>query len=400
MTNKRYGTSAYQHALLSVSSIFGKGYYVNKHANGRTDVDFIDRNGVITPNLLKQINGDDLPGVPIRSTYVSNKYYYETTDTEGNTVKNLAQPAFMLCTDQDLRVYHGDNMQLLRAWDSLFLEQPAVKRPGGVWGSGGGFMLLNDGYPHFVYAASYSIGTFGYRYPAPDYKLSPHVAVGSSGYLAFDENAGTFVGYYYGSKTPYTEGYPGYLPNPVNQDLIWQGPRHMYDANSLNSYAITRDRDDGTVRLISAWPRYIQNGLFVFERDWIIPPTLGVCQGKLFTPHGGGAVSTIVAGHDILYYSTGDNRVHYYNIISQTERRDAVVLPEDETIAYIHHAYDYYWLENHFIILANKGNGWKLYVHAMVGDTYDINPTPTATYTGEGVAVNLIYRYPDCKLTY
>ncbi|MDR0766383.1 MAG: hypothetical protein LBF09_05565 [Odoribacteraceae bacterium] len=408
VTEKQHGTSVYQRSRVTVSSIFGKGYYINKHQNGRADVDFIDRDGVITPNLLKQLNGDDLPGIPIRSTYVSNQYYYETLDPDGNPVRSLAQPAFMICTDQDARVYHGDNMRLLKAWDSLFLEQPAVKRPAGIWGSTGGFMLLNDNSPHFVYNNGYGIGKFGYAYPSDGYKLSRLVTVGYAGYLAFDENAGSFVGYYPQRNTPYTEAYPGYLPNCVNQELLWSAPRHMYETTSLNSYSITRDRDDNTIRVISSWPRYIQNGLFVFERDYLIPPTVRLAEGTAFTCHGGGSVSSIIAGHEAIYYSTGDNRVHYYNLANQTERRDAVTIPDGESIAYIHHAYDYYWQVNHFIILANKGNQWKMYVHDMegstpdniIGGTVDIVSTPTATYTGDGTAVNLIYRHPNTKLTY
>ncbi|MDR2129721.1 MAG: hypothetical protein LBP56_00905 [Odoribacteraceae bacterium] len=400
-TDKRHGTSVYQRTQLSVSSIFGKGYYVNKSENGRGDVDFIDRNGTLHPNLLKQVNGDDLPGTAVRSAYVSNKYYYETTDAAGVTTRLLAQPAFLFCTDQDMRVYHGDNMNLLKSWDEAFLEVPAVKRPQGVWATGGGFMLMNDNALHFIHNNGYTVGQFGYHFPSGDYRYAAQAAIGSSGCCVFDENAGTFLGYYPAHNTPYTDVYPAYVGhNYVNQELLWLGSRHFYDISSTNAYAIIRDKGDDAVRVFTLWPHYIQSNLFVFETEYLINPGIGIGDGKVFTCHGGGNVSTISAGHPVIYYSTGDNRVHYYNLANQIERRDAVTLPADERVVYIHHAYDYYYQVNIFSILAEKNGNWKLYTHDMVGSTPDIQATPAATYSGTGTPVNLIYRHPDTKLTY
>jgi hypothetical protein len=307
----------------------------------------------------------------------------------------------MVCTDEDMRIYHGENMRLLKTYEDAFLEQPPVKKPGGVWGSNGGFLFLNDNAIHLIYSITYSVGKFGYAYPNEGYHYAQQIAVASSSYLVFDENAGTFLGYTAGRNTPLVDAYPAYLGhNYTDQQLLWLGSRHMYDISSLKAYAITRDKNDNTLRVISTWPNYIQNNLFVFESELVLPPESGLGTATAYTCHGGGSVSTIVAGHEVLYYSAGDNRVHYYNLVNQVERLDAVTIPPDESIAYIQHVYDYYWQENHFVILANKGNGWKLYVHDMVGATHDINPTPSATYSGEGTAVNLIYRHPNIKLTY
>ncbi|MDR1415726.1 MAG: hypothetical protein LBI96_07945 [Odoribacteraceae bacterium] len=401
VTSKENGTSVYQRSTLNVSSIFGKGFFVNKYANGHTDVDFVDRYGVVNPNILEQLNGEGLPGHPIRAGYTPNQYYYEVEDSEGNKVRLLAQSAYVVCSDEDMRIYNGDNLELLKAWDDAFLEVPAVKKPEGVWASTGGFMLKNNNALHFINNNGYTVGMFGYPYPSDDYKYAPQVSIGYGGYCLFDENAGTFLGYYPGKNTPLTEAYPfGVGHNYVDYDLTWMATRPFYSILSSNSYAIIKSRVDNSSLLVSIWASYIQSNMFVFNEEFVIPSTTGLADGKLFTSHGGGSVSTIVAGHEIIYYSNGDNKVHYYNIRNQTEKTDAITIPADEQIVYIEHAYDFAYNVNLFIVLSSKGGGWTVRAYDMVGTTYDIQPSPSATYSGDGVAVNLVYRHPDIAYSF
>ena len=76
VTDKTNGTSAFYKSKLVVASFFSEGYYVLKYENGYTDVDFVDRNGLVNANVLKAINGESLPGKPIRATYEYNQYSY------------------------------------------------------------------------------------------------------------------------------------------------------------------------------------------------------------------------------------------------------------------------------------------------------------------------------------
>jgi hypothetical protein len=401
VTDTERGTSVYQQTTLNISSIFGKGFYVNKYENGRTDVDFIDRYGVVNHNLLKQLNGDDLPGKPIRSAYVVNQYSYEVEDAAGEITRETLKPAYILCTDEDMRIYHGDNMQLLKTWDEAFLELPAVKKPQGVWGSSGGFMLLNNNSLQFCHTNGYSVGKFGYPHPSGDYKYATQVGPSSSGYCVFDETAGTFLGYYYTFITPLTNPYDyGTRHNYFDYDLIWLRTQPFYATSSPNTFALIKSRVDNSALVVNMWAGYIQNNMFVFESEYPLAPGLDLLDGKVFTCHGGGTSGSTVAGHSVIYYSTGDNNVHYYNISNQTTKTSVVTLPPDEEIVYLEHAYDYYYGVSLFIVLADKGGNWVLHVYDMEGATPDIKLPAVETYTGNGTPVNLIYRHPETRLTF
>jgi hypothetical protein len=386
-TNKENNTSVYQKTQLSVSSIFGKGFYVNKYENGRTDVDFIDRYDVIHPNILKEINGEDLPGKPIRSAYVSNQYYYEVENSEGAKTRLLAQPAFLVCSDEDMRIYHGDNLSLLKKYEDAFLELPAVKKPQGVWGSTNGFLLINDNAAHFIYNNGYTVGQFGYAYASDGYKYSETVAVGQSSYMLFDEISGSFLGYHTTRNYALTSNF-------TNYDLIYIGAQPYQATESYHSYAIVKNRSNGAAYLIDFGTYFISYGQVAAYKDPdLIPADFDVANARVFTVKGGN-------GNSVIYYSKGDNTVHYYNFGNQTEKKSIITLPEGENIVYLEHAFDNYYGFNIFIVLANKNGKWMLHTYNLEGAGPDILLPETGNYSGNGNASNLIYRDPNTRLTY
>lgn len=406
-TNKINKTSVYKKSVLTVSSIFGIGYYINKYENGRTDIDFIDRNGVINKNILKKINGDDLPGKPVRITYEVNRYHYNVVNADGTVTRNTLKPAIMVCTDEDLGIYHGENLKLLKKWDQAFLEKPAVKKPQGVWATTNGFMLMNNNAVSFVNNNGSNVGEFGYPYPVNDMKLNPTVAIMSSSALVFDDIAGELAGYYVTTYAPVKNAVVKASPltlGPVGQayftncDLVYMGTQ-MYQATSAGrTYVIVKNRSTNVHYLWQIGTSNIQYG-YIYDYGaggMVIPAGSGVVNGKIFALKGGASTAL----NTVIYYSTGDNKVHYYNPANQTERRDLITLPAGEEITYIEHCFDNYYKINTFAVLSNKGGNWILRTYDFEGATPEVLLPEKSLYNGTGTAKNLIYRHANTSITY
>lgn len=60
----------------------------------------------------------------------------------------------------------------------------------------------------------------------------------------------------------------------------------------------------------------------------------------MFAVQGYGVLSTPPAYSGVIYYSKGDNVVHYYNPSNQTEKKNMISIPADEEIVYIAHSSD------------------------------------------------------------
>ncbi len=394
-TDSRTGTSAYRQASLTVASAFSTGYYVMKYENGRTDIDFVDKDGLLHANLLKQLLGEDMPGKPLRQIYTMNRYCYTETDAEGNTISHTWQPAYIVCTDEDLKIFHGDDLHLIKTWETAFIEAPAVKKPQGVWGSGsGGFMMMNNGAIHALQGYLYSDGCFGYAFRTPQYRIAPTLAVGGSSYLAFDEIQGTFIGFQSANGTVITNTYAAGLPNIAGYDLVWMGPQ-PYSSTPAYTYSIIKNRTDGSWMLVEQYTTYMSMVGHYFVNQYAIPSDADIHNGKVFTTQGGN-------GGAVIYYSIGDNVVHYYNPANQTERKNVLTLPAGEEIVQLKHVYFPIQTSpvNLFLVLARDGGNWKVYAYEPEGSTPDLVQTPIASYSGTGIPGHLIYRDPNLRMTH
>ncbi len=416
--DRQTGVSAFRKTIISVSSFFGTGYYINKYENGQTDIDFIDADGKVNQDILKTINGESLAGRPVRST-LSDRYCYPTINADGSATMNNWVYMIMVCSDEDMRIYRGDDMTEVYDWDNAFMETPAVKKPQGVWGTRGGFMVLNDGKLHTVGGATYSDGRFGYAYPEEGLKLSGRGCAVASCLMLFDENAGQIVGYHNTqNRYAYIDPYPQTVQHHfTNQELLCAEMQYNYVGSTSHAFALLRSKNEGEVGKL----RFVDVMAGSFNTVQQVPyygsyevpaEASNVGNGKIFcmqngTGSGGGA--------SVLYYTTGDNSVHYYNYNNQTHKSDVVTIPADEQIAYIYHNCD--WAINggspaiaaqypdglnSFLVLSNKAGNWTLRVYDMLGATPDVDKDagPRETYTGTGEAASLFYRIPLTNATW
>jgi hypothetical protein len=381
-TDKTNQTSAYQKTEVSVSSIFGVGYYVNKYEDGYTDIDFVDRYGVVNSNILKQINGESLSGQPINSAFFSVGYGYQEEDAEGEIIQHSGEPAYMVCSDNDFRIYHGQTMEELANFETAFMEQPEVKAPQGVVATSIGFMLINNNHIHML-PSSTTLGKFGYPYPNRGFDYSKYLISGTNSYITFDDNSGQFLGYATSKNEAITDSeYSDY-------DLIYLAAQPYYLFISYYSYALLKHKTEDKAFLVKINSTNVSASVFQYT-EYPVPLEMGVLNANIFAISG---------GNTALYYSNGDNHVHYYNFSNQTEQ-DALTLPEDEKVVYIKNVYDLAYGPNIFLVLTDKGGTWKLRVYDFEGATPDLSLPAVETYSGNGIPSTVVSRNANTYVTY
>ena len=381
-TDKTNQTATYQKSELSVSSIFGVGYYVNKYEDGYTDIDFVDRYGDVNSNILKQINGESLSGQPINSAFFSVGYNYQEEDTEGNITQYSGEPAYMVCSDNDFRIYHGETMVELANFETAFMETPEVKAPQGVVATSSGFMMINNNHVHLLPTAS-NFGKLGYPYPNRDFDYSKYVISGTTSYITFDDNSGQFLDYVASKNEAITDAtYSDY-------DLVYFAAQPYYLYASYYSYALLKHKTENKAFLVKIYSPYVSFSIFRYT-EYPVPSEMEVLGASIFAISG---------GNTALYYSNGDNHVHYYNFSNQTEH-DALTLPEDEKVVYIKNVYDLAYGPNIFLVLTDKAGTWNLRVYDFEGTTPDLSLPAAETYSGNGTPSTVVYRDANTYVTY
>lgn len=386
VTDKEHKTAAYRKTTMSVSSVFGVGYYVEKYENGQTDVDFVDRKGEVNPNILSAINGEGIPGRPVNTSYASSQvgFRFQVKDEDGETVQLSSVPTFIVCTDEDMRIYNGDDMQLIKKYEDAFMEVPAVRKPMGVIATSVGFMLNNDNAIHLLSTSSY-MGSFGYAFPG-DYRIR-YLVNGTNGFLSHDDNSGLFLGYTAGRNTPVTEAtYKDY-------ELIFFAAQPMQMFISYYSYAVLRHKTTGEARVVQLYSIYVgAAGLVYYQSEVPAPRDAGMLDASVFALGG--------TGKSVIYYSNGDNEVHYYNYSNQIEKKSAVTLPDGEKIVYMKNVSDIALGPEIFLVLSNKDGKWMLRVYDFEGATHDIKLPARETHSGNGDASTVVYRDANTYITY
>ena len=396
------GVTAFQYSILNVTSEFGEGFFILTYENGRTDMDFITRNGVVSSNIFATINGQGLLGRPIRASLTS-----QFVPPGGTWATMIA-----VSSDEDLQIFYGSDMRLFRGWDDLFMLTPEVRRPQGVWGTGTGFVLLNNGLLHHLRGAMGSPALFGHNLPDEGFNLtSGRAAVVGSTLAFFNENTGSIVGYAPGTHrfayTEVTQAVLAQLPGNdqhhfTNQELLWLGNQHNFAASTPRGWALLKSNNPnevGRVRLLDmmmgSWAGFSS---LIYNGHTVVPDGFLVGEGTVFAAQNG----HLLPGNrgDLIYFSTGDNRVHIYNHVNQTQALNVITLPTDETVVDMQHYFSLVNLlptailpENALFVLSNRPSGWVLRIFGMLGATANVDESNLiATFEGTGEATQVMIR--------
>ncbi|MCU4158289.1 hypothetical protein J1N10_20110 [Carboxylicivirga sp. A043] len=382
-TDKQNLTSTYQKTELTVSSPFGLGFFVNKYENDYTDVDFIDRDGVVNSNIFQTINGEGLKGQPVNSSFFSVGYSYQVEDEDGNITQYSDEPGYIVCSDNGFKIYHGETMEELNNFETAFMELPEVKKPQGVVAASIGYGMINNNSVHLYGTSGNNIGKFGYPYPDNNYNLSKYLVNGTTSFLTFDNHSGSFLAYSSSKNEPIV------FDNYKDYELLYLAAQPYYMYISYYSYALLKHKTEDKALIIKITTPYLASSYFL-STEYQVPTSIDLPNAKVFAISG---------ANTVMYYSNGDNKVNYYNYGNQTEQ-NTLTLPEDEEVVYMKNVYDLMYGPNIFLVLTEKDGSWKLRVYNFEGATPDLELPAVETYSGSGVPSSVVYRDGNTYISY
>ena len=394
--NKKTGICAYRKSVLDIMSGFARGWYVTKDENRVTDIDWVDLQGEVHPNVLASINGEGVTGEALKTTYMGGRYNYEQENPDGTVTLIEGQKVLFTLSRSDMRVYNSENLQLIRKFGDIFVSTPEVAAPrDAVHGFFMGSFILNNGKVHSLSTfTSPSYGKFGAE-KIGDYRVADDLIRCPMGeIILFDTQSQSFC---YSTVPKNTIQYFSYDPledkadpNRMNCDLVFMKERR-FGSYCLNTcFAILKKRDKNEYYFAAIDPDATASGAHLFESYGMIPQKNEVGKAKVFGVHN---ISST------LYFSSGDHVLKSFNTVNFTENPEVFTFPKDEKITFIGHI-DYNEYSDPsgkmecLVVLTNTTTRWKLYCFDFVGQTSDIVTTGYKEYSGNGHAASVIYRGP------
>lgn len=225
-TEKNTGITQIKEAPLTVTTALSEGWYVLRSQDGYTDLDlFSTENGKIENIIAVNNEGKKLKG-EARAIEYTNRYksWDEINERYVNTNTILA------LSGEDAVSLKTDNGIVIRDFNSLFYEQPAVANPQDVYVISSDIFFHNNGKAHVIYGMSANSGRFGIA-DSEDYQLSPYRVYGYRNPLCFDEESSSFLAIsgYDGSIEYFSDlgAVDTLVYPPVNNleaDLLYMGP--------------------------------------------------------------------------------------------------------------------------------------------------------------------------------
>ncbi|MDR0765434.1 MAG: hypothetical protein LBF09_00655 [Odoribacteraceae bacterium] len=398
ITSKHTGISAYFSTDVRVISDFSHGWFITKDSDDVTDVDMIDMDGRIFPDLVRSINGSGVPGKAIKTTYIPNGYNYVEPNPDGTVNLHEYQKAFFIVTESDFNVVSGENFKRYANFDESFYELPATKKPRDIVVGTLCANLLNDGKLHempVVYANAARFGNplIGSTSIAPYFFR--HTA---NGYLAFDQESCSFKVSVFWQPSLQAVAEDETSPvscNNMEYDLVFMQEQAAFYSLTKKGLALFRHRGTGTYHgavLDARWMDF-SNPIASFLE--VPAGSQGVTRASLRAVHN---------INDVIYYSDGGNTIGMYNVSNGVEKSDILVYDEGESVASLEHV-SYHSSSTALpspdclVVLTNKAGKWKMYLYNFTGYTADVESTPYQIHEGEGNARDVLYRAPASPAT-
>lgn len=435
--NKPAGTSVFYKMDLRTTTSFSHGWFITKvNREGETDIDMITfGDETYLRDLLTMVNGSGVPGKPRKTAFMHRGFLHMVPDEEG-IPREQPSPAFLVGTDSELYAYGGDDMLLSRTTDKLFYERPEVMDITEIayhdLGNTVMATLVNDGGCHGLLAGM-SISAKNQFTERMFFSLTDKVNIAP--YLCKVQNPVNMFG-------------PGVLVFFDLQNNSFRRINTNMFNNSLSLAPLYKDPGDNGVPDCNNMPYEL---VYMKEYNYgyyFMPNFLGNLDGGLailrsktdaskyygarlsnltnagvmaagadpqknpitaFVPVPSGAVVSTATvrstnqTNGTIYCSAGDNRVYAYRVGSpgDAEGKEELVLTLEagEKVAYLQDLISPKGkaiTTRHLLVLANKGENWKLYCYNYTSSSSDIpEQTPVKTYTGEGEAFQVIYRGVD-----
>lgn len=395
ITDPKLSVYTYVKSSLSVTqSVITGGWYVLKDINDETDFDYINLEGKIIRDVLRNISvNSQVPGKARKILYQPTRYYHQQVQADG-TVKLLSnQKALHLLTDKEYRTFNAANWKLFKNYKEQFYEFLGPTPTDIALESLYGLYLINAGKMHTIYGMSANVGKYGMPKTigtSSEYDLYDKMVAGTYGNaLVFDKISKTFF-YTTSSGTTLNnfneEGEAVSLKNmKLNVlDLLVRAP-------GMNSTAFAlvenqEGRDKGIYSLLSLTVNYSPATKYPITNIDTIP-------NKYKMPLADVRSAPLVSS--CIYFSS-DNNLNIYETVGDSRESVLKTFPADEKISYIQNISGKIVgdqaIVNYLVVTTNSTAGWKLYFFKIIGVTPQIDPEPVHVFEGTGNARYVMYR--------
>lgn len=379
-TDRKTGITAMKDASLTLTTTFSEGWFVLRSQNGETDLDlFSTESGKIEDIIAKNNGGRKLKG---EATAIDFHRTYKSWDE--NTGRYVNTSTVFALSSEDALALRTSNATVIRDFDGLFYERPAVTAPQSIVCLSSDLCLINDGFAYSIYGMSPNAGRFG-NPAAGDYRLSSFRTYGFRDPLCFDEKSCSFVAVNTMSSTIETFQEKGsetgkdYPPvNNLDADLVYMGPGPDY-----TGWALLKKRQ---------------------EEGWLL---YNLDANAAYSPYNNPAKNSDVPDNglrllqadrwassqdnNIIYFAQG-NKVYSCNIDGGYNEEEQVTVPEGE-ITYM--CYMKYYIYNNpaasfnkLVVAAFDGENYKVYLYDVFAGNLEPNPH---VLEGKGKVGALIY---------
>lgn len=350
---------------LNISTEFSEGIYVLKELGGNSEIDFVNNNGEVSPDLMSKSLGESLKGKPISLSYLASMSYLDEMSSlyvEGRFVFPVSE--------DDMAMISTDDVTKLRGYEEMFYsvpfqkEQPYCFYPGVYYGVGHHSSKGIYADPQWAIWGMMGSGLFSPKGKFIDdlnYELHFNTILGAQGTMAFDVKNGRFILIDGGASVGLFDDTKSLVKyTGIKEKLLFMGSSVVGDSYG---YAIFENTATSERSLYLMDPLDLSSGEAPSTTIQPIPSSLKFSKATYF--------ATCRKGASIIYF-VSENKLYAYNVSSKTEQELSITgLPSYDAITYFDTMYSEIGASdkhyNYFIVGTTKGSTYTVSIYDMIG---------------------------------
>jgi len=375
VTATENGYTVSRTANVLVTTQFSQGFYILKEtADGNTDVDLWQEDGVLNENLLSKVrDGVPMQGEPRNLSIAYNHWYIDMDDNRMKSDHLLS----VISESGDINMFRTTDMKLVfDRTNLLYGEMEADELPytvvHGMWNV---FYLSNKGMRNGM------AGDMGEMYAASGKYGVPGMATGGSTRLAWGDSNCMYIVYWdeTGSKF-YLADYNGGVTEATDADgmpvdmssyeCVAAGTSYV---SGVTSCFVMQDKETKVRAVYTVSP-------YGVSKLGTVSPSSHLAKAELMSVNGPDAT---------WIYCVDGNKLYGYDWNTGEEVSMSLSgIPADETIQYVSNQYmgmwGAMWSMDYLIVGTSKGGAdYHLYFYKMLGGAPDGQPEKSISGTGK-----------------
>ncbi len=352
------GVFSYTEYNLSVETDMAAGWWLLKSNEGHTDIDLFTSDKKMA-DIIYERNGRILQGKAVDMVYTNYFWVYDET-----AEKDVITKGIFVAGENDIVCLDFFTGKVLSDFENLFFEMPVKKEIKSMFrGVSDTHVLIDNALytmPNMQYAhyKQFVLKHLG------NYSLSAcRNASGWSLPLLFDEKSSSFCTV---TRNSLDLNYLGdsQLPAPhrnLNMELLFMGARTLDVIKPAKDvYAILKSKEEEKYYLaqLLGTPKLNKNPMIKEMKN--LSSSLGLIKSEF---------RAMNQDNDMIYYFL-ENQLYSYDIVSNTEKKQIVLLPSDEKITCMDYVKYFPQSQNNdwfsYLLIATVRNGnYKVYLHPV-----------------------------------